>query len=194
MASFEQIPIDFLNRIFDTMEQADSHQFQVLTKRSSRLQKFLNNRYRGQNAPSHIWFGVSVENRSAVTRIRHLQNANAAVRFLSIEPLVGPLGILDLSKIDWVIVGGESGPGFRPMKAEWALEVRDQCLERGVPLFFKQWGGVRPKSGGNELDGRVWAQFPQPHPTGSIVAVTHAQQKCRSESRVLGQLREHPAG
>jgi protein gp37 len=107
-----------------------------------------------------MWFGVSVEDGSKNSRIRHLQETPAGVRFLSIEPLIGPIGKLDLTGIDWVIAGGESGPAAREMKLEWAREVRDQCHESGVAFFFKQWGGLRPKSGGRELDGRNWSQFP----------------------------------
>ena len=136
------------------------HVFQVLTKRSSRMSKYLQRRYPDDPCPSHIWCGVSVEDAQAKSRIKHLQDAPAATRFLSIEPLIGPVGTLDLEGIDWVIVGGESGPGFRPMKPEWVREVRDQCVEQGVAFFFKQWGGFRPKSNGRELDGREWSEFP----------------------------------
>jgi protein gp37 len=156
----KRIPHEFVTQVFDTMESADWHQYQVLTKRSSLLKSFVNQRYPDQPAPRHIWFGVSVEDRSALRRVHHLQAANAGIRFLSIEPLLGPLRNLDLTGIDWVIVGGESGPGFRPPAVEWVREIRDQCLDAGIPLFFKQWGGIRPKSGGNSLDGRVWEQFP----------------------------------
>jgi protein gp37 len=117
-----------------------------------------------------MWFGVSVEDGSRKSRVRHLQETPAGVRFLSIEPLIGPMGSLDLTGIDWVIVGGESGPAARPMDPEWVREVRDQCLERGVAFFFKQWGGLRPKSGGRELDGREWNQFPHPPASYAIAA------------------------
>ena len=113
---------------------------------------------------SHMWFGVSIEDGTKTSRIRHLREAPAGVRFLSIEPLIGPVGKLDLTEIDWVIVGGESGPGARPMNPDWVREIRDQCHARGVAFFFKQWGGLRPKSGGRELDEREWNQFP-PIPT-----------------------------
>jgi protein gp37 len=142
------------------MESADWHTFQVLTKRSSLMRDFLRRRYGRNHGPRHIWFGVSVEDGSKKSRIRHLQQAPAGVRFLSIEPLIGPMGKLDLTGIDWVIVGGESGPGARPMMLEWVREVRDQCLANGVAFFFKQWGGLRPKSGGRELDEQEWSQFP----------------------------------
>lgn len=155
------VPDEFVSRVFDAMERADQHRYQVLTKRSSRMRDFVNARYGRAGAPPHIWLGVSVEDRRAKGRARHLQRANAAVRFLSVEPLIGPVGALDLDGIRWVIVGGESGPGARPMAEAWALEVRDQCLAARVAFFFKQWGGIRPKSGGNVLDGRVWQQLPR---------------------------------
>lgn len=156
----KDIPVAFTDQVFDTMERADHHVFQVLTKRSSRMSKYIKRRYEDQPCPPHIWCGVSVEDAQAKSRIKHLQDAPAATRFLSIEPLIGPVGKLDLDGIHWVIVGGESGPGFRPMKPEWVREVRDQCIEQGVAFFFKQWGGLRPKSNGRELDGREWSEFP----------------------------------
>jgi protein gp37 len=156
----KDIPKEHIVAVFDTMEKADWHVYQLLTKRSSLLQKFINDRYRTRKAPAHIWFGVSVENRQATARITHLQKANAHVRFLSIEPLIAPVGPLDLRAIDWVIVGGESGPGARPMNPEWAIDVRNQCLAAGVAFFFKQWGGRSPKTGGRLLEGREWNQFP----------------------------------
>ena len=128
------------------------------------MKKFVNARYKSRPLPDHIWLGTSVENKSKRSRIQHLQDTNAEVRFLSVEPLIGDPGKLDLSNIQWVIVGGESGPNARPMQLSWARSVRDQCVEQKVPFFFKQWGGFRPKSGGRELDGREWNQFPQsPH-------------------------------
>jgi len=142
------------------MERADWHVYQVLTKRSSLLQKFINERYDGRGAPTHIWFGVSVENEQATSRIAHLRKSRATIRFLSVEPLIAPVGELCLDGIHWVIVGGESGPRARPMKPEWAIDIRDQCIEARVPFFFKQWGGRSPKSGGRLLDGKEWSQFP----------------------------------
>jgi protein gp37 len=156
----KEIPEEFVARVFETMERAHWHTYQVLTKRSSLMRDFLRRRYRSARGPSHMWFGVSVEDASKKSRIRHLQEAPAGVRFLSIEPLIGRVGKLDLAGVDWVIVGGESGPQARPVRPEWVRDVRDQCLEKGVPFFFKQWGGLRPKSGGRELDGRNWSQFP----------------------------------
>jgi protein gp37 len=151
--------------VFDTMERADWHIYQVLTKRSSLLQKFINARYATRPTPAHIWLGVSVENRQAASRIVHLRKANALVRFLSVEPLIGPVGKLNLEGIDWVIVGGESGPRARPMDARWAIDIRDQCQKAGVAFFFKQWGGRSPKSGGRSLEGREWNEFPATPPT-----------------------------
>lgn len=156
----KDIPQDFIDRVFEAMEGADRHTFQILTKRSSLLRDYVNARYGSDTAPSHIWLGVSVEDRAALSRVEHLRQSRAAVRFLSVEPLLAPVGTIDLRGIHWVIVGGESGPGFRAMKPEWAREVRDQCQAAGVAFFFKQWGGSRPKAQGNLLDGRVWADYP----------------------------------
>jgi protein gp37 len=158
----KDIPNDFISSVFDTMERADWHIFQVLTKRSSLLQKFINSRYSKKAAPRHMWFGVSIENEQAKSRISHLQKTNAQTLFLSIEPLIAPVGRLDLAGIDWVIVGGESGPRARAMDREWAIDIRNQCIKARVPFFFKQWGGRSPKAGGRLLDGREWSQFPKP--------------------------------
>jgi len=157
----KEIPFSYVERVFETMEKADWHIFQVLTKRSSLMKKFVNKRYGDRNAPEHIWLGTSVEDHTKSSRIRHLQQMKANVRFLSIEPLIGPPGNLDLTGIQWVIVGGESGPRCRPMDPTWVRSVRDQCFQQNVPFFFKQWGGFRPKTGGRELDGIEWSQFPK---------------------------------
>jgi protein gp37 len=157
----KQVPTNFISQVFDTMERAEWHTFQVLTKRSSIMRDFLFSRYGSNRGPSHIWCGVSVEDGKRKSRILHLRKAPAGMRFLSIEPLIGSIGTLDLNGIDWVIVGGESGPGAREMKPEWVREVRDQCIAQDVAFFFKQWGGLRPKSGGRALDGRQWNQFPE---------------------------------
>jgi protein gp37 len=156
----KEIPRAFIDRVFETMEAAHWHTFQVLTKRSSLLRDFLKRRYGEGRGPSHMWFGVSVEDGDRLSRVRHLQAAPAGVRFLSIEPLIGRVGRLDLTGIDWVIVGGESGPGTRYMDPDWVREIRDTCNAAGVAFFFKQWGGLRPKSGGRVLDGREWSEFP----------------------------------
>jgi len=156
----KNIPKAYISSVFDTMEKADWHIFQVLTKRSSLMRNFINQRYKETPVPEHIWLGVSVEDHSKRSRIKHLQDANASVRFLSIEPLLGPPGDLDLTEIKWVIAGGESGPNARPMQLAWARSVRDQCQSQNVSFFFKQWGGFRPKSGGRDLDGRTWDEYP----------------------------------
>lgn len=156
----KQVPREFIDRVFDSMEQADWHVFQVLTKRSSLMRDYLKRRYRDRQPPEHIWLGVSVEDGKAKGRIEHLRQAPAAVRFLSIEPLIGPVGPMVLDGIHWVIAGGESGPGARAMHIDWAREVRDQCAEQKVAFFFKQWGGIRPKTGGRDLDGREWNDLP----------------------------------
>jgi protein gp37 len=156
----KDIPRTHIAAVFDTMEKANWHTFQVLTKRSILLQKFLNDRYQSRKPSTHIWLGVSVENRQATSRIAHLQRANAAVRFLSIEPLLAPVGTLPLDGIHWVIVGGESGPRARPMERAWVIDIRNQCLAARVPFFFKQWGGLTPKARGRRLEGREWNQFP----------------------------------
>jgi len=134
------------------------------------MRNFLRQRYGNGRGPQHMWFGVSVEDGSKKSRIRHLQEAQAGVRFLSIEPLIGPVGLLDLAGIHWVIVGGESGPGARPMHPDWVRQVREQCVAQGVAFFFKQWGGPRPKSGGRELDGKEWNQFPELTPGYAVAA------------------------
>ncbi len=157
----KRVPRDHIANVFGTMEEASWHTFQLLTKRSTLMRKFVNDRYgAGDAAPDHLWLGVSVEDHRALSRVRHLQETRATVRFLSIEPLLGPIGDMDLTGIHWVIAGGESGPRARPMSPEWLRDVRDQCVSAGVPFFFKQWGGYRPKSGGREIDGRKWDQYP----------------------------------
>ena len=151
------VPAEFIGEIFFTMNQARWHTFQILTKRADRLR---------QLAPRlkwtpNVWMGVTVENSAHVDRIDRLREVPAAVRFLSLEPLLGPLPELDLTLIDWVIVGGESGPGARPMDPAWVLDLRDQCLNAGVAFFFKQWGGVRKKKAGRLLEKRTWDQMPR---------------------------------
>lgn len=181
----KRVPFDYVDRVFETMQQASWHQFQVLTKRSSRLRDYINARYPQDSAPPNIWLGVSVEDGTKKSRIHHLRAANAGIRFLSIEPLIGPMGKIDLDGIHWVIVGGESGPQARTMQPEWAREVRDQCKAADVPFFFKQWGGARPKSGGRELDGREWGEWPKP-PKHSGVRMKHEAQDGSAEGDYLG--------
>lgn len=156
----KKIPFEFIDRVFETMESAHWHRFQILTKRSSRMRRYVNGRYGCSPAPNHLWLGTSVEDGARKSRVRHLRETNATVRFLSIEPLIASVGNLDLEGIHWVIVGGESGPRARPMDVEWVREVRDQCVEGGVPFFFKQWGGRTPKAGGRRLDDQEWSQWP----------------------------------
>lgn len=152
----ESVPLDFIQKVFLVMRQAHWHQFQVLTKRSERLLA-LDSEIKW---PEHVWMGVSVENQDYTFRINHLRATRAHVKFLSLEPLLGPLPHMDLTGINWVIVGGESGPGARPMLEEWVLDIRDQCIQAAVPFFFKQWGGVNKKRAGRELQGEIWAQAP----------------------------------
>lgn len=154
----EKIPFEFLDRVLDIIKRTSQHTYQILTKRSWRMMQYSE---RINGFPSNVWCGVSVESFPYKFRIEHLRKVQAGIRFLSIEPLIGPIGQLDLSNIQWVIVGGESGPDYRPCKPEWVREVRNQCLATGVAFFFKQWGGKRPTSGGRLLDGREWNHFPQ---------------------------------
>ncbi|TPN39348.1 phage Gp37/Gp68 family protein [Mesorhizobium sp. B2-3-3] len=165
------VPYAFVDRVFDTMEKADWHTFQILTKRSSRMRDYVNKRYTGSVAPLHIWLGTSVEDGSRKSRIKHMQGMTASIKFLSVEPLIGPMGSMDLEGIDWVIVGGESGPKARPMHPDWVREVRDQCNDAGVAFFFKQWGGIRPKSGGRTLDGEEWSQLPSANQSREVMTV-----------------------
>jgi protein gp37 len=157
----EAISDDYIAAVADVMVAAHWHTYQVLTKRSARMRDLLKARLRFAADQTHIWWGVSVENRRhGIPRIEHLQSAPASVRFLSIEPLLEDLGTLDLSGIHWVIVGGESGFGARPMKREWALSVKKQCRRSRIPFFFKQWGGVRKSRAGRLLDGHTYDEMP----------------------------------
>ena len=160
-----EVPSEFIFRVFDVMRRANWHRFQVLTKRSERLLGL------GRQLPwvENIWMGVSVESDGYTDRIDHLRCTGAATKFLSLEPLLGPLDDLGLQGIDWVIVGGESGPGARTMKPEWVTSIRDQCVDANVPFFFKQWGGVWKKKFGRELEGRTWDQMPKgDRPTSAV--------------------------
>jgi len=152
----EDVPADYIGAVFQTMEKASWHVFQVLTKRADRLEQLAPR----LPWPSNIWMGVSVENADYTGRVRHLQRVPAAVRFLSVEPLLGPIPRLPLSGIHWVIAGGESGPHARPVEPAWIRGIRDQCVARKVPFFFKQWGGVRKKRTGRMLDHRTWDEMP----------------------------------
>ena len=156
----KDIPTKYIDSVFDTMESADWHIFQILTKRSPLMRDYLKHRYGSLLAPQHIWCGVSVEDDKATPRIKHLKDSPVSTRFLSIEPLLGPVGDIDIQGISWVIVGGESGPNARPMKPEWVIEIQETCEELEIPFFFKQWGGRTPKSGGRLLDGIEHNGFP----------------------------------
>lgn len=152
----EDIPFEFIEEIFKTMNEASWHTFQILTKRSERLKEL---------APQltwtpNIWMGVTVENTDVKYRIEDLRSVPASIRFLSLEPLLSDLGELNFSNIDWIIVGGESGPKARPMNIQWVRPIRDYCLEQKIPFFFKQWGGINKKKAGNLLDGVTWEQYP----------------------------------
>jgi len=153
----EKVPLAFIQTVFHTMEKASWHTFQVLTKRSERLADLAPH----LNWPANVWMGVSIESYGYQSRADHLRKVPAAVRFLSLEPLLGPLDTLDVSGIHWVIVGGESGPGARPIEAEWVRKIREQCCAARVPFFFKQWGGVQKKRNGRVLDGRTWDEMPK---------------------------------
>ncbi len=153
----EDIPDSFIFRVFNVMNRAAWHRFQVLTKRSNRLEEI----QKELHWTSNIWIGVSVENSYYTYRINSLRNINAAVKFVSFEPLIAPVGQINLEGIDWVIVGGESGPGARPLEKEWVTEIKNQCHQNNVPFFFKQWGGFNKKKAGRLLEGRTWDEMPR---------------------------------
>ena len=152
----KDVPLEFIQQAFDVMRRCPQHTFQVLTKRSERLLELSLD----LNWSPNIWMGVSVENADYTSRIDYLRKTGARLKFLSLEPLLGPLPNLNLDGINWVIVGGESGPGARPMHPDWVRDLRDQCMAAAVPFFFKQWGGVRKKLAGRILDGRTWDEMP----------------------------------
>jgi len=153
----ESIPDSFIFKVFEVVCGADWHVFQILTKRAERLKGIALR----LPWPGHLWQGVSVEDCRQTWRVNSLQQVPAAVRFISVEPILGPIPDLPLAGIHWVIVGGESGPGHRPVDPAWVREIHDQCTDAGIPFFFKQWGGRTPKSGGRLLDGRLWNQMPK---------------------------------
>jgi len=158
------VPLDFVQRVFAVMNRCPQHIFQILTKRPERALKFSPKLLWTPN----IWMGATIESADLVCRARSIRETGAKVKFLSIEPLLGPIPRLPLTGIDWVIVGGESGPGARPMSADWVRQIKKQCVERKVPFFFKQWGGVDKKANGRMLDGRTWDEMPPNHgKTGS---------------------------
>jgi protein gp37 len=151
-----QVPLSYVRDVFDVMADTPRHTYQILTKRSLRLTRLADK----LDWPKNVWMGVSVENRDALKRVDHLRQVPATVRFLSCEPLLGPLTGIDLHGIDWVIAGGESGANYRPMDLAWARDIRDSCTAASVPFFFKQWGGRTPKALGRELDGQLWDEMP----------------------------------
>lgn len=152
----KDVPASYIHRVFDVMREAHWHQFQVLTKRADRLERLAEELTWAPN----IWMGVSVENQDYTFRIDHLRRTSAQIKFLSLEPLLGPLSNLNLKGIDWVIVGGESGPGARPMEPDWVRDIRNQCHKAKVAFFFKQWGGVHKSKTGRELDDQTWDDLP----------------------------------
>ena len=153
----KDIPFDFISKVFNVMREVSHHRFQVLTKRSGRLLQLSGK----LPWPDNIWMGVTVESNDYTFRIDQLRQTDAAVKFVSFEPLLGPIPNINLEGIDWVIVGGESGPGARPMKPEWATDIRDQCLAADVPFFFKHWGGINNKKPGRTLGGQTWDEMPE---------------------------------
>ena len=161
------VPVEYIQRVFCTMRAASWHQFQVLTKRSGRLLALSEK----IDWPNNVWMGVSVESAAYVSRIDHLRKTAARTKFLSLEPLLGVLDNLDLTNIDWVIVGGESGPGARKLRSIWATSVRKQCKQARVPFFFKQWGGTHKKRTGRALNGRTWDEMPENFLKGGLVNI-----------------------
>ncbi len=152
----EEVPLDFIRQVFDVMGRTPQHRFQVLTKRSERLAELS----AALPWPANVWMGVTVESDNYTWRIDHLRQTSAVIKFISFEPLLSAIENADLAGIDWVIVGGESGPGARPMRHEWVANLRDQCLATQIPFFFKQWGGVNKKANGRALDSRLWEEIP----------------------------------
>ena len=175
----DRVPDDYILAVAKVMVAARWHTYQVLTKRSERLRELLGSKLSFAAAERHIWWGVSVEDKVyGLPRVKDLQNSPAAVRFLSVEPLLEDLGKIDLRGIDWMIVGGESGAGARPMRKEWVLSLRDQCQLAGVRFFFKQWGGVRKKQAGRRLEGKTYDEFP-PRPRYPIGSVEQCDTRAR---------------
>lgn len=156
----KDVPEDFIRQVFDVMTKSTWHNFQVLTKRPQRLAQLAST----LPWPKHVWMGVSIESDTYTWRADYLRKVPAAVRFVSAEPLLGPLPSLDLTGIHWLISGGESGHGYRPCEIDWVRDLRDRCMQLRVAFFHKQWGGRSPKTGGRLLDGRTWDEYPQPLP------------------------------
>jgi protein gp37 len=188
------VPTNYISAVATVMKHSPWHIYQVLTKRSTRMRQMLTSELRDIVSSAHIWWGASVENRKyGLPRIEELRNTPAALRFLSIEPLLEDLGEIDLQGIQWVIVGGESGAGARPMKSDWVKSVREQCLRQGVPFFFKQWGGIRKKEAGRELNGRTFDEFPQIRRT-EFPAKSKRMQIMRSVEYEISKLLGNPVG
>lgn len=160
----EKMPYWYLEKCFDVMKQANWHIFQILTKRPDKMQEFAESY---GDIADHIWLGTSVEMSIYKERIAILRNIDVSIRFVSFEPLLGPIGSVNLSGISWAIVGGESGPRHRPIERSWVRELKRECRSQNVAFFFKQWGGATPKAGGRILDGRTWSEFPVPVPNHS---------------------------
>src|SRR3990172_892122 len=177
----ETVPFPFIRQVFETMVECPQHVFQILTKRSKRLREL------GQRLPwpENVWMGVSIEDARVMFRIEALVQVPAAVRFLSCEPLIGPLDALPLDRIGWVIVGGESGPGARPMRREWVLSLLGQCREHNIPFFFKQWGGTWKKRTGRTLNGRTYDQLPRPRPPLSAQPGVRAKTPCTTPNALV---------
>ena len=179
----ESVTPDYLEAMLNVMQLGDWHLYQILTKRAQRMRQMVGERHRDLVDQQHIWFGVSVENRKhGIPRIQELRETPSAVRFLSIEPLLEDLGPIDLEGIDWVIVGGESGPGARPLKRSWVVDIRKQCRAARVPFFFKQWGGVRKKTTGRLLDGRTYDEFPRVESMIPPSAEEHRRRRRQAEA------------
>jgi protein gp37 len=185
----EGVPAPYIGRVVAAMRAANWHTYQVLTKRSERMRQLLCGELWAAASEAHIWWGVSVEDRKhGLYRIEDLRNTPAAVKFLSVEPLLEDLGELPLDEISWVIVGGESGPGARPMKEEWVLSIREQCQSANIPFFFKQWGGVRKKEAGRILKGRTHDDFPFRVQNPPLPTLLRLQRAIEIERQELVQL------
>jgi len=170
----DKVPDEYIVQVAKVMCSANWHTYQVLTKRSERMRDLLRTKLKFAAEQDHIWWGVSVENKKhGLPRIDHLRTSRATMTFLSVEPLIEDLGKVNLDKIDWVIVGGESGPGARPIDRAWVVSIRNQCRAARVPFFFKQWGGVRKSEAGREIDGRTYDEFPE----RTVVPIPHEEER-----------------
>jgi len=179
----EEARMEYVASCFHTMIQANWHIFQILTKRSQKMVQFseLFENYFGDYIPPHVWMGVSVENKDYVKRIDDLRNVKCHTRFISFEPLIGPVGKLNLKEIDWAIIGGESGFGYRSVKKEWILDIINQCKKQKVAVFFKQWGGIRPKSGGRKINRRTYDEYPLIKKSENILKEVEFDEKAFAE-------------